>query len=187
MMQTWSDEGFAGYLAGMIDGEGNIELIGVCSVRIRIANTIRPTLEAIKERLGFGRVIEYARPKDSTYKRLFCYEVSSVKEVKQVFNLCGRFIHMKPDQRDAALAIVDRVLSEASRIDLRNHAILAEIKTGKVQNQIARDFGVSPQLISRIKRGHTWSSIISGHRAKALAKNFPREKDQVFRLHGEPT
>ncbi len=61
-MKNWTDDAFAGYLAAMIDGEGNIELIGTYSVRIRIANTIRPTLDAIVERMGCGRVVEYARP-----------------------------------------------------------------------------------------------------------------------------
>jgi hypothetical protein len=170
----------------MIDGEGHIEIIGACSVRVRIANTIKSTLEAMVERLGFGRVIEYARQKDRGYKRLFCLEISNTIDISRLFKICGRFIHMKPDQMEAAMAVADRVLAESAKLDSRNHAILAAIGEGRVQNDIAIAFKVSPQLVSRIKRGHTWSSVISGHRARALSKRFPRAADQSFRLHGEP-
>lgn len=185
-MKSWSDEAFAGYLAAMIDGEGHIEIISECSVRIRIANTVRPTLDAMVERLGFGRVIEYARPPSANVKRLFCLEVSNAIDARAVFNICGRYIHMKPDQMARAIAILDRVLAESGRIDARNRGILAAIARGEVQNQIARDYGVSPQLVSRIKRGHTWQSVIRGHQARALAKKFPKRCDQSIRLHGEP-
>lgn len=185
-MKDWSDDAFAAYLAAMIDGEGHIEIIASCSVRVRIANTIKPTLDAMRDRLGFGRVIEYARPAGRNYKRLFCLEVSSAAEINKLFAVCGRFIHMKPDQMAAAMEIVGRVLAEAGKIDNRNRAILAAIKSGRVQNEIARAFGVSPQLVSHIKKGHTWSSVISGHRARKLAKTFPRGSSQNFRLHGQP-
>lgn len=185
-MQTWPDEAFAAYLAAMIDGEGHIEITGSCSVRVRIANTVKPTLEAMVARLGFGRVIEYARPAGKNYKRLFCLEVSNAVDARRLFDICGSYIHMKPDQMAAALAVVDRVLGEAERIDERNRAILAAIKDGRVQNEIARAFGVSPQLVSYIKKGNTWSRVINGHRARSLSKRFPRGADQAFRLHGEP-
>lgn len=185
-MKTWSDDAFAGYLAAMIDGEGHIEINGACSVRLRIANTVKPTLDAMVSRLGFGRVIEYARPKDMGYKRLFCLEVSNARDVAATFSICGDFIHMKRDQMAAALEIANRVLSEGSRIDARNTAILAQVKTGRKQADIAREFGVSPQLVSYLKKGHTWTSTVTGHRARKLAKKFPRDSSQVFRLHGEP-
>jgi hypothetical protein len=186
-VQTWPEAAFAGYLAAMIDGEGHIEVIGSCSVRVRIANTIKPTLDAMVVRLGFGRVIEYARPKDQKCKRLFCLEVSNCKDIDALFGICGPFMHMKRDQMEAALVIVRRVLAEGDRIDARNRSILASINAGdRTQSAIAKEFGVSPQLVSHIKKGHTWSTVISGHRARALSKKFPREKSQVFRLHGEP-
>jgi len=187
-MQKWPDAAFAGYVAAMIDGEGHIEIIGSCSVRIRIANTVKHTLDAMVERLGFGRVIEYARPKDRKVKRLFCLEVSNIRDVWALFDICGPFMHMKQDQMNAALMVVRRVLAEGERIDVRNRAILAAVEAGgRTQNSIAKEFGVSPQLVSHIKKGHTWSTVISGHRARQLGKKFPREASQVFRLHGEPT
>lgn len=187
-MQTWPEAAFAGYLAAMIDGEGHIEIIGSCSVRIRIANTIKPTLDAMVERLGFGRVVEYARPKDRKVKRLFCLEISNARDIAALFDICGPFMHMKRDQMGTALDVVRRVLSEGDRIDRRNRAILAAVKAGgRTQNSIAKEFGVSPQLVSHIKKGHTWSTVISGHRARALGKKFPRENSQVFRLHGAPS
>lgn len=185
-MDKWSNDAFAGYLAAMIDGEGHIEIIGACSVRVRIANTIKPTLDKMAIRLGFGRVIEYARPKGKNYQRLFCLEISNAQDITAMFAICGDYIHMKRDQMAAALEITTRVLSESARIDERNRAILREIKTGRVQNDIAKEFGVSPQLVSHIKKGHTWSTVISGHRARKLAKKFPKKADQVFRLHGDP-
>lgn len=185
-MRNWPDEAFAAYVAAMIDGEGHIEVVRAHSVRVRIANTIRPTLDAMVERMGFGHVIEYKRPAGKNYKRLFCLEVSSIGDIKRLFDLCGRYIHMKPDQMAMAVAVVDRVLSESDRLDQRNRQILAKIKAGEIQAQIAKEFGVSPQLVSRIKKGHTWTSVITGHRSRELKKRFPRRADQSFRLHGEP-
>jgi hypothetical protein len=59
-MLDWSDEAFAGYLAAMIDGEGHIEIPGTNAVRVRIANTVKPTLGAMALRLGFGRARQAA-------------------------------------------------------------------------------------------------------------------------------
>jgi len=185
-MLEWSDDAFAGYLAAMIDGEGHIEIIGVTSTRVRIANTVKPTLDAIVARLGFGRVAEYTRPKDSHYKRLFSVEVSNARDVARLFSLCGPYIHMKRDQMEKSLTVANRVIAEVDRIDARNVQILSEIAAGHVQNDIARRHGVSPQLISRIKKGHTWGSVLRGHQARAPSKRFPQGADQSFRLHGAP-
>lgn len=185
-MKNWPDDAFAGYLAAMIDGEGHIEINSNYAVRVRIANTVKHTLDEIVARLGFGRVVEYARPKDSGYKRLFSVEVSNVRDIGRLFGICGRFIHMKRTRMSDALAVVARVLADGDAIDARNRAILAAISTGRVQREIAVEFGVSPQLISRIKKGHTWASTITAHRARTLRKKFPRTADQSFRLHGEP-
>lgn len=65
-MKSWPNEAFAAYVAAMIDGEGHIEIIAACSVRVRIANTIRPTLEAMRARLERARV--YARTRHAKMK-----------------------------------------------------------------------------------------------------------------------
>lgn len=182
-MQNWSDEAFAGYLAAMIDGEGHIEIPGTNAVRVRIANTAKPTLDAIAARLGFGRVTEYARPADRNYKRLFCLEVSSVADVARLFSICGRFIHMKPDQMARAMLVIDRVAAETERVDRRNASIRTAIAAGDVQTEIARKHGVSPQLISRIKKGHIWPSVVAGQTGRKNTRRFPRI-DQSFRVEG---
>jgi len=133
-------------------------------------------------RAGFGRVIEYARPKDKNYKRLFCYEVSNVIDCKRLFEICGRYIHMKPDQMAEAMTIINRVLADVEKIDARNKAILVEIAKGRVQLHIAKEFGVSPQLVSYLKKGHQWGSVLRGHQARKLHSRFPRRQSQVFRL-----
>lgn len=183
-MEKWVRDAFAGYVAAMIDGEGHIEINSDYAVRVRIANTVKPTLDAIVKRLKFGRVVEYRRPEGSTYKRLFSVEVSNVHDVGKLFALCGKFIHMKRDRMRAALRVVRRVLKDGDALDVRNRKILAAIKSGKVQKEIAKAFGVSPQLVSRIKSGHTWASVMAAHRARSLKKKFPRSMDQSFRLHG---
>jgi len=185
-MEKWNADVFAGYLAGLLDGEGCIEIQGTYSVRIRIANTVKPTLDAVCARLGFGRIIEYARPPKLNYQRLFCYEVSNVRDVERFFDVCGDYVHMKVARRDEALLICAEVRKRVKLTDQRNHEILAAIATGEVQNHIARRFGVSPQLVSRIKKGHTWKSVITARSARSLARYNPRADDQVFRLHGTP-
>ncbi len=182
-MKNWSDDAFAGYLAAMIDGEGHIERTGTWAVRVRIANTIKPTLDAMALRLGFGRVIEY-RGRPAHHKRLFCLEVANARDITTLFGICGDFIHMKRDQMDDALLITKRVLNDVDDTDKRNRAIIEAIaEGGKSQAQIAREFGVSPQLISYLKKGHTWGSVLRGHQARRLSKKFPREASQVLRLH----
>lgn len=185
-MNEWSDEAFAGYLAAMIDGEGHIEIPGTRAVRVRIANTVRPTLVAMQSRLGFGSVIEYRGREHLGYKRLFCLEISSCKNCGYLFQLCGEYIHMKRPAMKAALKVIDGVLAAGDKVDRRNRAILQAIGGARTQAQIARDFGVSPQLVSYIKKGGTWKSVIADHRSRQLAKKFPRTMSQVFRLHGEP-
>lgn len=183
-MLDWSQDAFAGYVAAMIDGEGHIERIGTWSVRVRIANTIKPTLDAMCARLGIGRVIEYRGRVEKHHKRLFCLEVANARDIRALFDLCGHFIHMKRDQMEDALCITDRVLRAVKEIDDRNRAILDEIaKGGKRQAHIAREFGVSPQLVSYLKKGHTWGSTLRGHQARSLTKKFPQEANQVMRLH----
>lgn len=182
-METWSKAAFAGYLAAMIDGEGCIELISDYSVRIRIANTVEPTLRAIVGRVGFGRVIEYKRPPGRGYKRLFCAEWSNCADVTALFKLCGSYIHMKRDQMAAALAITSRVFGRVAATDKRNRSILRAIDSGEVQGVVARRFGVSPQLVSRIKSGHLWPSVIAERDGRKGTKRFPRTVDQSFRLH----
>lgn len=186
-MRQWPDEAFRGYLAAMIDGEGHIEINSDYAVRVRIANTVKPTLDAMVERLGFGRVTEYARPAGSHFKRLWCVEVSNARDVGRLFEICGAYVHMKRDRMEDAIRVVRRVLGAVDALDARNRAILAAIQAGRVQKEIAKEFGVSPQLVSRIKKGHTWNSTITAHRARSLSKRFPRSADQSFRLHGDPS
>ncbi len=175
-MMDWSEDAVAGYLAAMIDGEGNIE-VRDSTTRVRIANTVRPTLEAIVARLGYGRVIEYARPAGRGYKRLYCVEVSNVRDVSRLFGTCGKFIHMKRDQMAKALAAADRVAAEVARIDERNAAVRAALDAGEVQAHIAARFGISPQLVSYIKKGGGWSSVLRGHQARRLTSRT----SQLFR------
>jgi hypothetical protein len=184
-MKTWSKSAFAGYLAALIDGEGSIEIIGSWSIRIRIANTFKPTLDAIQARLGFGKVYLYRRPKDH-YKPLYVLEFSNARDMLAVGKVCGRFIHIKRERWLQAKAIIDRILSEANKLDKRNRAILAAIESGIQQKEIAARFGISPQSISRIKSGHLWRTERLRYSARTLAKRFPRGMDMVFRLHGAP-
>lgn len=183
-MEAWSNDAFAGYVAAMIDGEGHIERVGTWSIRVRIANTIKPTLDAIAARLGYGKVIEYGGRECRGYKRLFCLEISNAIDVTSLFDMCGNFIHMKKDQMEDALKITRTVLDYVATIDQRNKAILDAIAIGnKTQNAIAKDFGVSPQLISYLKKGHTWGSVMTGHQSRKLSKKFPQVASQVMRLH----
>lgn len=181
-MEKWSNTAFAGYLAAMIDGEGCIELISGYSVRIRIANTVEPTLRALVKRVGYGRVIEYKRPPGRGYKRLFCAEWSNCTDVAALFRLCGPYIHMKRDQMAAALRITAMVFARRDATDKRNRDILRAIRRGVKQTEIAKKFGVSPQLISRIKSGHLWPSVVAAQANRIGGKRFPRSTDQSFRI-----
>lgn len=186
-MQSWTDDAFAGYLAGFLDGEGCIEINpNECGIRLRLANTHRPTLDAIHNRLGYGRVEEYRRPSNSNYKRLYCFAVSSAPDVERFLTLVRPMISIKADKADRALDIIRRQRERMADLDRRNAAVLAAVQSGRLQSEVAAEFGISQSLVSRIKAGHTWPKEIERFNARRGLKKGMRPSDQIFRLHGAP-
>ncbi|MDG6938498.1 MAG: hypothetical protein JRN42_08200 [Nitrososphaerota archaeon] len=187
-MLSFGDDAFAGYLAGFLDSEGCIEISKEeCGIRIRLANTHRPTLDAIHERLGFGRIEEYRRPQKSHYKRLFIYAVSNAPDVERFLRLVRPYVSIKAEKADRALAIIGIQRQRMEDLDERNRQVLALIDEGVLQKEIAKRFNISQSLVSRIKSGHTWPTEINRFNARRGLKKGMRPSDQVFRLHGEPS
>ena len=186
-MENWSADAFNGYLAGFLDGEGCIEINkDECGIRLRLANTHRPTLDAMCRRLGFGRVEEYGGRAERGYKRLFCYAISSAPDVERFLLTVRPFMSIKAEKADYALSIIRRQRERMDELDGRNKAVLDAIAAGRMQKDIAAEFGISQSLVSRIKCGHTWPKEIERFNARRGLKKGMRPSDQVFRLHGLP-
>lgn len=186
-MKNFSTDAFLGYLAGFLDGEGCIEINkDECGIRLRLANTHRPTLDAIHARLGYGRVEEYRRPANKNYRRLFCYAVSSAPDVERFLLSVRPYISIKAEKADLALEIIRRQRARMEALDQRNAAVLAALKSGRMQKDVAAEFNISQALVSRIKSGHTWPKEIERFNARRGLKKGIRPSDQVFRLHGLP-
>ena len=187
MMENWSHDAFWGYVAGFLDGEGCIEINKAeCGIRVRLANTFRPTLDAIHARLGYGRIEEYRRPASKDYRRLFCYAVSNAPDVEHFLLNTRPFASIKAEKADRALEIIAGQRARMEALDARNRAVLAEIAKGRMQRDIAVDFGISQALVSRIKVGHTWPTEIARFNARRGLKKGVKPSDQLFRLHGSP-
>ncbi len=187
-MMGFSNDAFAGYLAGFLDGEGCIEINkDECGIRLRLANTFRPTLDALLERLGYGRVEEYRRPKNKKYKRLFCYAISSAPEVEKFLLLVNPYLFNKSEKAQQALAIIGRQRDRMNALDARNSAIVSRIANGAKQSELAKELNISQSNISRIKSGHTWPTEIARFNARRGLKKGMKPSDQIFRLHGNPS
>jgi hypothetical protein len=186
-IRDFSADTFAGYLAAFLDGEGCIEIqTNDCGVRLRLANTHRATLEGIHERLGYGRVEEYRRQANAGYRPLYCFAVSSAPDVERFLLLTRPYIQIKAEKADRALAIIAAQRERMEALDARNRAVLNRVNGGAMQKDVAREFGISQSLVSRIKSGHLWPTEIAKFNARRGLKKGMRPSDQLFRLHGEP-
>jgi hypothetical protein len=184
-MNNWTDETFAAYVAGFMDGEGSIEIHPQeCGVRIRIANIYLPALSGIRERLGFGKVEAYKRP--AKFKQLYAYCCSNATDCRSLLVTVRPYLTVKAKRADYALEVIARMQARMDALDTRNRSVLEMINSGARQIDVARQFGVSQALISRIKSGHTWPCEIKQLNARRGLKKFIRPKDAIFRLHGEP-
>lgn len=182
----WSDDAFAGYVAGMLDGEGNIEIHpDECGIRVRIANTFRPALEAIANRLPYGTIEEYARK--GNLRRLYNFRVSNAHDCRELLTLTRPYLIIKAAAADAALGVIAAMQARMDALDDRNRRVLAELSKGRLQREVAVDFGISQALVSRIKSGHLRPTEIARLNARQGLKKFIRPKDQIFRLHGDPS
>lgn len=80
----------AAWLAGVIDGEGSIVWVnrnrGNAGIRLTVANTCRPFLEAIVERTGIGTIQEKGVYSDKHSRSYFwtCYSASALSLIEQM-------------------------------------------------------------------------------------------------------
>lgn len=182
----FSNESFAAYFAGLLDGEGSIEIHPKeCGTRIRIANTNRCVLVSICRRLGIGRVEQY-RNRPAHHQPLYAFCVSNAHDCRTVLKITEPYLQIKTKRAAYALKVIGRMQERMDALDERNRQIIEAIKKGEMQCVIASRFGISQAMVSRIKCGHTWPCEIARLNAKKGLKKFVRPKDAIFRLHGDP-
>ena len=178
----FSEDAFAGYVAALLDGEGSIEIHPKeCGIRIRIANTFKPVLDAICERLGYGRVEAY--PKRPTLP-LFAYRTSNAHDCRALLTFCRPFIQIKADRADRALQIISRMQDRADEVFARNREILAGLARGERQTVIALRVGVTQSYVSYVKtHGLVGSDRLNPKRS---LKARTRPSEALFTNHGLP-
>ncbi len=117
-IKDFSDDAFAGYLAAFLDGEGCIEInVDECGVRLRLANTYRPTLDAMCARLEMGRVEEYRGRSAPHHKRIYCYAVSSAPDVERFLLIVRPYLTIKTEKADRALTIIGHQRKRMEELD----------------------------------------------------------------------
>jgi hypothetical protein len=182
-IKQFSDESFAGYLAGLLDGEGSIEIHPKeCGVRVRIANTFKAVLDDIQSRLGYGRVQAY--PKRPTLP-LFVLCTSNAHDSRALLTFCRPYMQIKATRADKALAVITAMQGRSDAVEARNRAILAAIDAGETQTSIAERFGVTQPFVSYVKSRKTHGIGTRLNPRRSLKKGSPPSAE-LFTKHGQP-
>lgn len=181
----YSQEAFTAYVAGMLDGEGYIEIDRrLNSIRIRIASTYLQVLHDIHQRMGIGNVHPYKRP--AHYRPLSVYTTTNAADSGTLLRMCRPYLQIKAARADEALEIIGRMQRRVDDLDARNRLILEAIAAGELQKDIGKRFDLSQTAVSRIKLGHTWQCEIDRLNARRGVKKGLKPSDAIFRLHGLP-
>lgn len=152
------------WFAGIMDGEGSIWLSRPKAngqtryVSVSIGNTDQRMIDAIYPRVGVGRVWCERRsgnPRRLNNGDIWIWRVRNMQECRVVIDLLYPFLVVKREAADAAIAFID---SRLYRLPRRDAEVRRAIKSGMTGKEAAKHFGVSPQTISRILRGHEWAS-----------------------------
>jgi uncharacterized protein YerC len=159
-IDSFSDEAFAAYLAGFIDGEGYIGIEsaprGLGSVNITIANCEVSVLESIRERLGVGAI--YSQQQREHWRRRYVLKIGNAHDCRLALRIVRPYLQIKGEAADAMLEHVEVMCARiANRAD-RNRQIVELAASGMKRKDIAVHFGVSAQTISRVCNGHDWPS-----------------------------
>jgi hypothetical protein len=159
-MDNFSEDAFAGYIAGFLDGEGSIITAAHRYnhfIRIVLANTHEPTLLAIQKRLGFGNI--HKRPsKNPKHKTLFVLYIDNFDRIEELLRMVRPYLYIKADKANEAFKVIDKRKASIANIIQRNESIINEINKGLPQTEIAKKYKMSQQNISCIKSGKTWPS-----------------------------
>lgn len=176
---TMSDVEFAAYLAGFTDGEGyiGVERHGRRNrsglVRITVANTHGPIISAIRERLGFGYV--RSQKQDNRWKLKWTYNVTSLSDCERFLMIVFPYLVVKRAAADRAFERIREAQAMHRKKRDRNAAVIAAAMSGKMRKIVAMEFGISPQMVSRICCGHRWPS-----ERRRIAKHRKRDARGLF-------
>lgn len=180
-----SNEAFAAYLGGFTDGEGYVGIEptnrkNVSVVRIVLANCVPEVLRGIQARLGYGAI--RSQKLKPHWRERFTLSVTNMADCERFLLLTLPYLFIKQDTARLALARINQAREKPLQIRERNNEIRALAAAGGVRRQIARRYGVSPQLISRICEGHKWPSEQS-----KIAKLRRRGPDGLFLPIAQPS
>lgn len=158
-LRDFSDQQFAAYLAAFMDGEGNIDMPkDRMGVTLCLANTFLPGLEAIQERLGYG-VISWQQQKKHWQKR-YTWKAKNAHDCRLFLTLVRPYLQIKSHAADRALAMIAEMARRAEAVETRDNAVCAAAKAGAKKQDVAKQFGISKQSVSRILHRHEWPSVI---------------------------
>lgn len=180
-----TDDQFATYLAGFTDGEGWIgyqkDRNGKkCAIGIAIANTHKESLEFIQTKLGFG-YIDSQKFKEH-WKRRYCLKIRNMSDCLKFLEIIKPFSIIKANIINEAINFIKQRMVYWQGIAERNNKIVNLAKDGWLRKDIAKHFGVSPQLVSSKCEGHKWPSEMS-----KFAKKRKRDSRGLFMpIHNAP-
>jgi hypothetical protein len=150
------EEVFNAYLAGFTDGEGYLGANQPEGMRIILANCVPDVLRDIQARLGYGS-IKSQKQRDNWRER-FTLDISNMCDAYNFLTRCRPYFQIKAVPADEMLRRIASCRAAHDAIIARNAAIVMRAEAGEMRKALATEYGVSPQLISRICKGHKWPS-----------------------------
>lgn len=147
----WSDEAFHAYLAGFTDGEGYVQSdVSSGGVRVVLANCVRPVLDGMRDRLGYGVIrSQQFRPH---WQERHLLIIANARDCEDFLTRVRPYLHIKAESADAVLARVALYREVHEERLARNRAILAAVAAGETGKSVAARFGVSAMTVSRLRK-----------------------------------
>lgn len=175
LMSEFTQEEFAAYLAGFIDGEGCVWISkSFGHVELNLANTHLPVLEEFRERIGFGSIAW--QQQKAHYKKRYVLTFKNLESVRHVLEIARPFMHIKAGKADQAIAIAKDHDRLARIIDERNDAVRLAVAGGEMQKHVANRFRISQQSVSAILHGDKWASCKEQFKQRSGHSNFGTAK-----------
>lgn len=162
---------FAAYLAGFIDGEGCITIKCNGLVRLSITNTVKPVLDGIRARLGYGSIGRRDNKSNKKHKPCYSLWVTDAVRIRGLLRELMPYLRVKTDAAVAAIRTIDAWEARYKAYRSCVAGIYADTRLGTPAATVAARFGVSVTMVYKIRdAGPTYGENCRGGRGKWFAR-----------------
>jgi len=140
------------YIAGLFDGEGNIHFREDrrSAMEINITNTDERVIRQIHKELGLGYVDSQKQREDWSEK--YSIRIRSLSEAKDFLRMVEGKVRIKKEDVKKALERVKDYEQRKEEIRKRDEKIVKLLDEGLLYDEIANEFDMSRQNVSRIAK-----------------------------------